>query len=292
MKRILITGAANGLGLAMARKYASEGWSVCIADIQDEAGGQVASELKEQHGGDCFFHHLDITSEHQWQELVTVISERWLGLDALVNNAGVASSGDIDSFSPEDFQWTVDINLMGAVKGCHYCVPLLKESTGMLINVASLAGLLHMGGMSAYNASKAGMVALSEGLLSELEPYGVKVSVVCPVFFQSNLLNNMRSSNPDARAMAGKLHASSSVTAEGVATAVYEQSKKGQHYIFGIRSQDRIILWLKRFFPSAYLGLMKTNARMQFDSKNPSPDRGGVFMRFLRSARERFFGLS
>jgi NAD(P)-dependent dehydrogenase (short-subunit alcohol dehydrogenase family) len=166
MKRILITGAASGLGLAMAKKYASEGWAVCIADIQDEEGHEVASQLKDQHGNDCFFQHLDITNEDQWQELVNIISERWLGLDALVNNAGVASSGDIDSLSLKDFQWTVDINLMGAVKGCYFCVPLLKESKGMLINIASMAGLLHMGGMSAYNVSKAGMVALSEGLLS------------------------------------------------------------------------------------------------------------------------------
>ena len=96
---------------------------------------------------------------------------------------------------------------MGAVKGCHVCVPLLKESKGLLINVASMAGLLHMGSMSAYNVSKAGMVALSEGLLSELDPYGVKVSVVCPTFFQSNLAKSMRSDNPDAAKIAARLHA-------------------------------------------------------------------------------------
>ena len=187
MKRILITGAASGLGLALAKKYAREGWSVCIADIQDEEGIKIAAHLNEEYASDCFFQHLDITSDTQWQELVALISERWQGLDALVNNAGVGASGDIDTFSMQDFQWTVDINLMGAVKGCHVCVPLLKESKGLLINVASMAGLLHMGSMSAYNVSKAGMVAFSEGLLSELDPYGVKVSVVCPTFFQSNL---------------------------------------------------------------------------------------------------------
>ena len=103
---------------------------------------------------------------------------------------------------------------MGAVKGCHVCVPLLKESKGLLINVASMAGLVHMGNMSAYNVSKAGMVALSEGLLSELDPYGVKVSVVCPTFFQSNLAKSMRSDNPDAAKIAAKLHAGTGITAE------------------------------------------------------------------------------
>jgi len=290
MKRILITGAAGGLGLATAKKYASEGWAVCIADIQDEEGRKNAAQLKEQHGNDCFFQHLDITNEDQWQELVHVISKRWLGLDALINNAGVASSGDIDSLPLKDFQWTVDINLMGAVKGCHFFVPLLKESKGMLINVASMAGLLHMGGMSAYNVSKAGMVALSEGLLSELEPYGVQVSVVCPVFFQSGLLNNMRSSNKDAVKVTSKLHASSGITAEDVAILVYNDSRKGKHYISGARRRDRMIWRLKRYFPAAYFSLMKSNARMQFDSKNPSPERGGLFQRLLRFIREQYFG--
>ncbi|NDD42811.1 MAG: SDR family NAD(P)-dependent oxidoreductase, partial [Rhodobacteraceae bacterium] len=250
MKRILITGAASGLGLALAKKYAREGWSVCIADIQDEEGIKVAAHLNEAYSGDCFFQHLDITSDTQWQELVSLISERWQGLDALVNNAGVGASGDIDTFSMNDFQWTVDINLMGAVKGCHVCVPLLKESKGFLINVASMAGLLHMGSMSAYNVSKAGMVAFSEGLLSELDPYGVTVSVVCPTFFQSNLAKSMRSDNPDAAKIAARLHARTGITAERIATTVYNDARNGKHYILaGTRFSDRTIWKLKRYFP-------------------------------------------
>lgn len=290
MKRILITGAAGGLGLAMAKKYASEGWAVCIADIQDEEGARVASELAGQHGNDCFFQHLDITNEEHWQQLADAISVRWSGLDALVNYAGVASSGDIDALPLSDFQWTIDINLMGTVKGCYYCVPLLKESKGTLINVASMAGLLHMGGMSAYNVSKAGMVALSEGLLSELEPYGVCVSVVCPVCFQSNLLKSMRSSNADAVKVAGKLHASSGITADDIATIVFEESGKGKHYILGARSRDRFIWRLKRYLPDLYLTLMKNNARIQYERKNPSRNPPGGSMRVLRFLRERYFG--
>ena len=284
MKRILITGAASGLGLALAKKYASEGWSVCIADIQDEEGIKVAAQLNGEYASDCFFQHLDITSETQWQELVALISERWQGLDALINNAGVGASGDIDTFSIKDFQWTVDINLMGAVKGCHVCVPLLKESKGLLINVASMA-------MSAYNVSKAGMVAFSEGLLSELDPYGVKVSVVCPTFFQSNLAKSMRSDNPDAVKIAARLHAGTGITAESIATTVYNDSRNGKHYILaGTRFSDRTIWRLKRFLPAAYLSMMKTNARIHFADKNPSYRERGIFERVLRSIRARVLG--
>ncbi len=295
MKRILITGAASGLGLALAKKYASEGWSVCLADIQDKEGVKIASQLNEEHGNDCFFQHLDITSDTQWQELVAIISERWQGLDALINNAGVAASGEIDTFSLKDFQWAVDINLMGAIKGCHFCVPLLKESKGLLINVASMAGLLHMGGMSAYNVSKAGMVALSEGLLSELDPYGVKVSVVCPTFFQSNLAKSMRSDNPDAANKAAKLHAGTGITAESIAATVFEQSEKGKHTILaGTRFSDRTIWKLKRYLPAVYLSMMKSNARIQFADKNPtsasSSGKKRIFMQVLRFIRGRLLG--
>jgi NAD(P)-dependent dehydrogenase (short-subunit alcohol dehydrogenase family) len=295
MKRILITGAASGLGLALAKKYASEGWAVCIADIQDEEGIKIASHLNEEYGNDCFFQYLDITSDAQWQELVGIICERWQGLDALVNNAGVAASGDIDTFSLQDFQWAIDINLMGAVKGCHVCVPLLKDSKGLLINVASMAGLLHMGSMSAYNVSKSGMVALSEGLLSELDPYGVKVSVVCPTFFQSNLAKSMRSDNPDAAKIAARLHAATGITADSIATTVYNDSRKGKHYILaGTRFSDRTIWRLKRYLPPVYLRMMKSNARIQFADNNPSSvpssGKGGIFERVLRFIRGRLLG--
>ncbi len=286
MKRIVITGAASGLGLALAKKYASEGWSVCLADIQDEDGIRTASQLSAIYSNDCFFQHLDITSDAQWQELVAIITERWQGLDALVNNAGVAAAGDIDTFSLKDFQWALDINLMGAVKGCHACVPLLKETKGFLINVASMAGLLHMGSMSAYNASKAGMVALSEGLLSELDPYGVNVSVVCPTFFQSNLAKSMRSDNPKAAKIAAKLHAKTGITADSIAATVYDDAQKAKHYILaGTRLSDRIMWRIKRYLPPVYLYMMKSNARIQHADKYPSSAKEGLSARVVRFIR-------
>jgi NADP-dependent 3-hydroxy acid dehydrogenase YdfG len=256
MKRILITGAASGLGLAMARKYASEGWAVCIADIQDEEGAKVASDLKNQHDNDCFFQHLDITNENQWQELVTIISKRWSGLDALINNAGVASGGAIDELPLKDFQWTVDINLMGVVKGCYFFVPLLKESKGTLINVASMAGLTHMARMSAYNASKAAVVALSETLLSELYPFGVNVSVVCPASFPSNLLSSIRTSSDTGVSIAKKMMDRSPVTADDIANMVYVNSLRGKHIIIPTR-REKILWWLKRYLPSIYFMFMQ-----------------------------------
>lgn len=158
-----------------------------------------------------------------------------------------------------------------------------------------MAGLLHMGSMSAYNVSKAGMVALSEGLMSELDPYGVKVSVVCPTFFQSNLAKSMRSGNPDAAKIAAKLHAATGITAGSIATTVFENSQKGKFYILGgTRFSDRTIWRIKRYLPVVYLSMMKNNARMQLADKKPSSDMssgdGGIIDRVLRIIRSRLLG--
>jgi len=190
MNKIVITGAASGLGAALAKQYAAQGWSVCIADIQHTAGAQLAEQLALDHGQDCFFYPLDVTSDEQWVELQNTIASRWKGLDCIINNAGVASSGGIDDQPMKDFQWTLDVNTMGVAKGCHYFTPLLKKTGGYIVNVASMAGLVHMPTMSAYNASKAAVVALSETLCSELDSYGIKVSVLCPAFFSDKLNQN------------------------------------------------------------------------------------------------------
>ena len=265
MKRVLITGAASGLGLALAKYYAAQGWAVCIADIQDEAGQAIASQLKQQYNSDCFFQHLDVTNDQEWLQLANDISERWKGLDAIINNAGVASSGDIDALELKDFQWTVDINLMGVVKGCHYFTPLLKESRGNLINVASMAGLLHISGMSAYNASKAAVVALSETLYSELDPFGVKVSVLCPAFFKTNLTDTMRSTNESGTVIAGKLMDKSTITADDIAKQVYNDSLNGKLMILTHRN-EKMFWWVKRFLPSLYFKIMKNTAKKFHDA--------------------------
>jgi len=265
MKRVVITGGASGLGMAMAKYYAAQGWAVCIADIQDDAGQKLASQLKQKNGTACFFQHLDVTNESQWLELQNTVATRWQGLDVLINNAGVASSGNIEDMALKDFKWTLDINVLGVVNGCHYFTPLLKKSQGHLINVASMAGLLHMAGMSAYNTSKAAVVALSETLYSELDPFGVKVSVLCPAFFKTNLTDNMRSANDGGTALAGNLMEKSKVSADDIARQLFEDSAKGRFMILTHKREKRV--WaIKRFAPGLYLKLIKGAAK-RFQAK-------------------------
>jgi NAD(P)-dependent dehydrogenase (short-subunit alcohol dehydrogenase family) len=256
MKRVVITGAASGLGEALAKYYAKQGWSVCVADIQEEAGQALANQLASAHGTDCFFHTLDVTSEEQWQELYNVVAARWKGVDALINNAGVASSGDIDDLPLKDFQWTIDVNLMGVVKGCYFFTPMLKKEGGNIINVASMAGLIHVPGMSAYNVSKAAVVALSETLCAELESYKIKVSVLCPAFFPTNLTNNMRATHAGGIKGAKLLMENSSGSADDIAAQVLKDSLAGKFHIL-THTRENNFWRLKRFLPRLYMKKIK-----------------------------------
>ena len=107
----------------------------------------------------------------------------------LVNNAGVAGGGRIDVATMDEWQWITEINLFGVVRGTRTFVPMFKaQRSGRIVNVASLAGLVHPAGMGSYNAVKAGVVAFTETIGHELAAYGVHAHVVCPSYFRTNLM--------------------------------------------------------------------------------------------------------
>ena len=180
MKRILITGAASGLGLALANKYASEGWSVCIADIQDEEGIRIATRLNDKYDNSCFFHHLDIVSDAQWQQLVGIISERWGGLDALVNNAGVAEFGPVEETDFDGWRRVMATNLDGVFLCTQAATHALKDSRGSVVNIGSISGLRASTLRVAYGTSKAAVIHLTKQHAAELGEYGIRVNCVCP----------------------------------------------------------------------------------------------------------------
>ena len=179
-RRVLVTGGASGLGLALTELMVGRGDTVLVVDLADERPASVPDAAA--------YRRLDVRSQQDWDAALAWVREEWGGLDLLVNNAGVATGGRIDVESIADWERVVDINLLGVARGCHTFTPLLKEQrSGHIVNVASLAGLVHGPGMASYNATKAGVVAISETLLFELRPWGIDVSVVCPAFFRTNL---------------------------------------------------------------------------------------------------------
>lgn len=266
IKRVAITGAASGLGLELARKYASLGWSVALADIQDEAGEAAVKSLGLP-ADRAFYTHVDVCKPADLQAWRTQIEKRWDGLDVLINNAGVATHGAVDEAPLEDWEWVLNINLMGVVRGCKIFIPLFKrQHQGYIINIASMAGLVHSPEMGSYNASKAGVVAVSETLHGELAGQGIGVSVVCPGFFPTGLAKTARTTNPQVKQVIEKLFQTSKLSAGDIADLIVRGAEAKRFYILP-HFNYRVAWWLKRYIPELYLKSMQTTGKALLKKK-------------------------
>ena len=219
--RALVTGAASGLGAALTAALRRRGDDVLATDRVSGDGTDGQIDLV-----------LDITSEADWDDAVRHVRERWGGLDLLVNNAGIAGGGRVDVCTLEEWRSIIDVNLLGAVRGVRAFTPLLKEQrSGTVVNVASLAGLVHPAGMGSYNATKAAVVAFTETIGHELASYGVTAHAVCPSYFRTNLMSSMSGSDEAVGRIVAGLVEGSPVTAEDVAAAVLAGLDAGEELI-------------------------------------------------------------
>lgn len=245
----LVTGAASGLGRALAIQLANSGWQVAVADI-DEAGGNETRQLIESAGGTARFERLDVRNFHAWQELVSRLRADWPCLDLLINNAGVACSGRIGITPLEDWRWLLDINLFGVINGCYACLGWLKQNSGKasIINVSSIAAVLSPPTMATYNVAKAGVLSLSETLAVELHGSNVRVTVACPGFFRSRLLDCGRFQSHLERANAERFTNSAPMNAEQIAERILAAAARGKLHVF-LPARARWLWYLRRFLP-------------------------------------------
>lgn len=188
-RTVLVTGAASGLGLEIAKQYLDAGDTVILTDRHDDAPASVTALT-----GDWSYRRLDVTSEDDWKAAAAEISASGSGpsgaLDILVSNAGIAVGGRITDTSLGTWRRALDINLLGSVRGVRTLLPLMGKG-GRIALTASVAGLVHAPSMATYNTTKAATVALAETLDAELRAYGISVSAICPQFFRSGLADSL-----------------------------------------------------------------------------------------------------
>jgi NAD(P)-dependent dehydrogenase (short-subunit alcohol dehydrogenase family) len=192
----VVTGAASGIGLGLANRFAAEGMSVVMADVEQGALDKATADVAAAHNAEVLAVVADVSSAEQIQALADRTIERFGSVHVLCNNAGVGSRGLPMSELPiADFEWVFAVNLMGVVHGITSFLPhLLKQDEGHIVNTASVAAVYHLPNMAPYNASKAGVLALSETLLFELEGQGsqVGISVLCPSWVRTNISTSQR----------------------------------------------------------------------------------------------------
>lgn len=180
-KRVaLVTGGTRGIGEAIARKLAAEGFSVAISGrTKDSVAGAV--ERFRRDGipvGGC---PADARREDEQKALIDFVARRFGRLDVLVNNAGIGGFAPVDELSPELFREVVETNLFGPYYAIHYAAPLMKRGGGgFIVNIASLAGINAFARGAAYNASKFGLLGLSDAAMLDLRHDGVRIAVILP----------------------------------------------------------------------------------------------------------------
>jgi NAD(P)-dependent dehydrogenase (short-subunit alcohol dehydrogenase family) len=270
-QRIVITGGGSGLGRALALEYAREGWAVAVLDRAAAQAEAVAGEVEEA-GGKALALSCDVTDTAAVAAAATTIRRGWHGLDVLVNNAGVAGSGTVVDTPEADWRRILEVNLFGVVHVCRAFVPaLVRARAGHVVNIASAAGFVSPPGVAAYNVSKAAVISLSETLRVELAPQGIGVSVVCPSFFRTNLLDDFSGSEA-SRQMALRLMEKSPLNAADVARIVRRAVRKREFMVVPHAEAWRILM-LKRLSPELYFAAVKKGAAA-FLTAQQKPQRG------------------
>ena len=191
-KVAFVTGAASGIGLGIAKALARAGAKVMLCDIEEAALAAAVEGLKPSNA-EIASVKADVSLKHELQMAAEATIERFGAVNILVNNAGVGGGGPYGVWHDALWDWTLGVNLMSVVWGVEIFGPLIEKAgaPGHIVSTASIAGLLSRTSM-AYNVSKYGVVALSEGLRVDLAPRGIGVSVLCPGFIHTQINTSHR----------------------------------------------------------------------------------------------------
>ena len=190
-KTAFITGGASGLGLSMARAFASRGANVMLADINEEGLAAAAEKLRAETNAEIDHVVCDVARAEAVRAGADAVVDRFGKVHIVVNHAGVAINGKPGTIALEDWRWIVDINLLGVVYGVEVFTPLIQAhgEGGHFINTASMAGHIANAGMSPYFATKFAVVGYSEALALEFAKENINVSCLCPAWVKTNIHN-------------------------------------------------------------------------------------------------------
>lgn len=274
--RAFVTGAGSGLGKAIALDLARRGARIVVAELDAARAEETVGEIAEiarttGNGAAGFAFACDVTKADDVEAGARFAEEKLGGVDVVVNNAGVAVGGRTGEVSLEDWRHVVAVNLWGVIHGCHVFVPRLRrQKSGLILNVASAAGLLSPPELGPYNVTKAGVVALSETLHTELADDNIGVTCLCPTFFKTRILEASRGPQTESdRKAVAQMMKDSKLQAPEVAAAALAALES--HQLYAVPMWDGWLLWsLKRLAPGAFYRYVLPAGRRFVDSRKPA----------------------
>ncbi|RGL01154.1 3-oxoacyl-[acyl-carrier-protein] reductase [Prevotella disiens] len=191
-KTALITGAARGIGKAIALKFASEGANIAFTDLQIDENGKATETEIAALGVKCKGYASNAADFEQSAEVVKQVKEEFGSIDILVNNAGITKDGLMLRMTEAQWDAVIGVNLKSAFNFIHACVPvMMRQRGGSIINMASVVGVHGNAGQANYAASKAGMIALAKSVAQEMGPKGIRANAIAPGFIDTAMTQEL-----------------------------------------------------------------------------------------------------
>ena len=247
-KSVIVTGASSGIGKALALRLADEGAWLALAARNAQRLDSLATEC-QQRGGKAIAIPTDVADESQCTTLIQRTQETYGRIDMVVNNAGMDVVSKLEDLPDLHlFKQVIDVNFYGTVYCTYYALPYLKETSGRIVNISSLGGLLAIPFNTSYVASKFAMIGFSDSLRMELTKAGVSVTVICPYWviteFHERLLDkNGQSKGPSGRA----IYTEKMMTADQCAQIVLKAARQRKRQV--VMRPGPLAVWLKLIVP-------------------------------------------
>lgn len=189
-KTVIITGGSRGIGRATAKAFAKEGANVVFTYNKSK---DKAQELETELGANCLCLQLDISDYDGCRKVIEKTLEKFKKIDVLINNAGVTAAKALMMMTKEEWKEVIDTDLGGVFNMTRAAITtLLKQKSGSIVNISSVAGLVGLARQSHYSAAKAGIIGFSKALAREVAEYGIRVNVVCPGYIETDMVAGLR----------------------------------------------------------------------------------------------------
>jgi NAD(P)-dependent dehydrogenase (short-subunit alcohol dehydrogenase family) len=261
-RSVLITGAAGGLGRALARSFAADGARIAVLDRDGPAAEALAAELRSQ-GRQALSLACDVTDAAACARAVAAVIEAWGGIDVLVNNAGISHRSAYRSTDPAVTRRVMEVNFFGAVNCTRAALAALTEARGLIIVISSVAGFAPLIARTGYAAAKHALHGFFDSLRTELADDGVGVLLVCPSFIDTGIEKNALGG--DGRPVRhGQQIVGTRARPEAVAAEVLRAARSGRHLLLPGRTA-KLAWWVSRLAPRYYARVMARRLRAEME---------------------------